>query len=119
MKVHVEGKERFMPPYWCVWKPETPDEENMETDEVDVNAILSLQSGDLTRAQVRPAKNSAPGFTVPVMTNTKALPAGTELLLQPATGQKEKAGKENSQRSETTWLDGAKKEFRKEFQEKK
>ena len=60
MMVHTEGKDRFMPPCWCV-KHDVPA--NMARDEVDVDAILSLLSSDEKRSQARAVKQLVPKFT--------------------------------------------------------
>ena len=108
MAVQTDGKDRFMPAYWCV-KQGASDEANMARDEVDVNAILSLLSGDEQRSSARTLRNRHATFSVPVMTNTKALEAGTELVFP---GQKTP---EKSYHKKSRWLATATTEFQSEF----
>ena len=108
--MQTDGPARFMPPYWCVHHG-MPQAANMERDEVDVDVILSLLSNDEKKSQARPAKNTAPKFTVPVMTNTKALLNGTELVFPKAT-EKEKPNANESKT--TTWLAKAQKDLKSE-----
>ena len=108
MAVQTDGKDRFMPAYWCV-KHGPSDEANMARDEVDVDAILSLLSSDERKASARTLRNSHAKFTVPVMTNTKALEAGTELVF-PSQKTPEK-----SHHEQKGWLAQATREFKSEF----
>ena len=118
MMVQTEGKERFMPPYWCV-RHEVPGEAiNMASDSVDIDAILSMLSSDEPRSQARPVKNSLAKFTVPIMTNIKALPNGTELLFPKPTGV-EKPAKASNHRQQKSWLASATAEFRRDRGETK
>ena len=108
MANQTDSKERFMPPYWCV-QHGSRDLANMESDEVDVDAILSLLSKDSKKSDARPTKNDTDKFTVPVMTNTRPLLRGTELVF-PKAPKKEKTKTHSS----PTWLGEASKEMKKE-----
>ena len=79
MLVQTGGKERLMPPYWCV-KHGPSEDANMARDEVDVDALVQVISSDERRSSARPSNFNNARFTVPVMTITKALLAGTELV---------------------------------------
>ena len=50
-------------------------------DTVDVDAILSVHSENEEKIEVRRTKSDTEKFTVPIMTNKKALKQGTELIL--------------------------------------
>ena len=108
MAVQTDTKERFMPPYWCV--QHGPREvANMESDEVEVDAILSLLSKDSKKSEQRTSRNDTDKFTVPVMTNPRPLLRGTELVF-PKAPEREKSKTTVS----PTWLGEASKELKKE-----
>jgi hypothetical protein len=106
MAVQTEGKDRFMPPFWCV-KQASRDDANMAMDEVELDGIFSILSSDETRSNVRPAKNDTAKWSVPVMTNIKALPEGTELVFPKAS-----APEKESTPKQKTWLSNATMEFK-------
>jgi hypothetical protein len=106
MAVQTEGKDRFMPPFWCV-KQASRDDANMAMDEVELDGIFSILSSDETRSNVRPAKNDTAKWSVPVMTNIKALPEGTELVFPKAS-----APEKESKPKQKTWLSTATMEFK-------
>lgn len=107
-RVDTETKDRFMPPFWCV-KHGASQDANMERDEVEVDAILRLLTGNEQKSSARPSTNPTSMFSIPVMTNFKALLKGTELVFA-KTDEVEKPKKK--QEKSTTWLAGATKEFK-------
>ena len=71
---------RFMPPFWCV---ERGDEQvaNMTMQEIDVDYIQTLMVENTTAREVRKPENGTTKVTVPIMTNTKAITKGAELII--------------------------------------
>ena len=107
-RVDADGKDRFMPPSWCV-KQGTREEANMASDEVDVDAMLTLLYSDELKSQVRPSINNTVQFPIPVMTNFRALPKGTELVFAKAAVAEKPQNKKDRPK---TWLPGATIEFK-------
>ena len=113
LTVHSEGKERFMPPYWCVHHG-THDAANMVSDELDVNGILTLASQDETKSRTRMTKNEDDKCTVPVMTNPTSLLKGTEIIFK----RYEPSAPPSKPHQPVTWLGVESKEFKRELAKK-
>ena len=78
MTVQTEDAERFMPPYWCV-RHGVASKVNMEREEMNAEVLVRHLSKDAIRGKSRNPKNVADNWSIPVMTNAKALAKGAEL----------------------------------------